>query len=166
MEEGGGETSTYPFEDWRYRYIEGIGNNIIIEFVDPTMSGEYHMTMDPSEKDALVYVPNAGLTIAEQMGISAKTNDISTAPMERTWAPAVPVAGKHAGVHASRAVRQTAAPPKVKYKDLERCVSSNIRYNSLPMKVRPIISASPIPRCLPPSPSSFETQGSAIQAKR
>src|SRR5271168_3859051 len=37
--EGGGETSTYPFEDWRYRYLEGIGNNVEIEFVDPTMTG-------------------------------------------------------------------------------------------------------------------------------
>src|ERR1700732_340511 len=41
--EGGGETSTYPFEDWRYRYIEGIGNDVEIEFVDTTLSGEYHM---------------------------------------------------------------------------------------------------------------------------
>src|ERR1700733_13386439 len=32
-EEGGGSTTTYPYEDWRYRYMEGIGNNIIIEFV-------------------------------------------------------------------------------------------------------------------------------------
>ena len=37
-EEGGGTTSTYPFEQWRYRYIEGIGSNIMIEFVDPTMT--------------------------------------------------------------------------------------------------------------------------------
>src|SRR5580658_3252943 len=74
MEEGGGTTSTFPFEDWRYRYIEGIGNDIVIEFVDPTMSGEYHMTMDPSEKDALLYVPNAGLTMSEQMGMSTKTD--------------------------------------------------------------------------------------------
>src|ERR1700747_287328 len=36
MEEGGGETSTFPFEDWRYRYLEGIGQEIIIEFVDTT----------------------------------------------------------------------------------------------------------------------------------
>src|SRR5271154_7065311 len=62
FEEGGGTTSTYPFEKWRYRYIDGIGNDINIEFVDTTMSGEYHMSMDPSEKDALLYVPNAGLT--------------------------------------------------------------------------------------------------------
>ena len=72
-EEGGGETSTYPFQEWRYRYIEGIGNNVIIEFVDPTMSGEFHMTMDPSEKDALLYVPGAGLTMMEQLGLSDKT---------------------------------------------------------------------------------------------
>src|SRR6202049_4330505 len=72
-EEGGGTTSTYPFEQWRYRYIEDVGSDIIIEFVDPTMSGEYRMTMDPSEKDALLYVPNAGLTMSEQMGMADKT---------------------------------------------------------------------------------------------
>jgi GWxTD domain-containing protein len=61
-EEGGGQTTTYPFEQWRYRFIEGIGANVILEFVDPTMSGEYRLTRDPSEKDALLYVPKAGLT--------------------------------------------------------------------------------------------------------
>ena len=59
-EEGGGSTSTYPFEKWRYRYLEGIGNDIILEFVDPSGSGEYRMTMDPSEKDALLMIPGAG----------------------------------------------------------------------------------------------------------
>ena len=51
-EEGGGETSTFPFEQWRYRWIEGVGTNVIIEFVDPTMTGEYHMTMDPRPTDS------------------------------------------------------------------------------------------------------------------
>src|SRR6204780_4108126 len=61
FDQGGGQTTTYGFEDWRYRYLEGIGNNVEIEFVDPTMTGEYHLTMDPSEKDGLLYVPGAGL---------------------------------------------------------------------------------------------------------
>ena len=74
MEEGGGETSTYPFEDWRYRYLEGIGQEIIIEFVDTCMCGDYHMTMDRSEKDALLYTPNAGLTLYEQMGMANKAD--------------------------------------------------------------------------------------------
>src|SRR5579871_6458163 len=72
MEEGGGETSTFPFEQWRYRYIEGIGQEVIIEFVDTCMCGEYHMTMDRSEKDALLMTPNAGLTLWEQMGMANK----------------------------------------------------------------------------------------------
>jgi GWxTD domain-containing protein len=72
-EEGGGTTSTFRFQQWRYRHADGIGNNIIIEFVDPTMSGEFRMTKDPSEKDALLYVPGAGLTMMEQMGLADKT---------------------------------------------------------------------------------------------
>jgi GWxTD domain-containing protein len=63
--EGGGETSTFPFEQWRYRYIDGIGYNIILEFVDTTMTGEYHLTMDPGEKDYLLRVPGAGRATAD-----------------------------------------------------------------------------------------------------
>ena len=58
---------------------------MIIEFVDPTMSGEFHMTMDPSEKDALLYVPGAGLTMMEQMGLSDQDRSASTIPTARTW---------------------------------------------------------------------------------
>ena len=72
--EGGGETSTYPFEQWRYRYIDGIGKNVILEFVDTTMTGEYQLTMDPGEKDALLHVPGAGLTMAEQMGMTGRNS--------------------------------------------------------------------------------------------
>src|SRR5437870_958712 len=74
MEEGGGETSTYPFEDWRYRHIDGIGEEVIIEFVDDCMCGAYEMTMDRSKKDALLMVPNAGLTMYEQMGRGSKAD--------------------------------------------------------------------------------------------
>src|SRR6266567_9530108 len=35
-EQGGGSTSTFPWELWRYRHLEGIGENIEIEFVDTT----------------------------------------------------------------------------------------------------------------------------------
>jgi len=75
--EGGGQTSTYPFENWWYRYIEGIGSDIEIEFVDPSGSGEYHIARSPDEKDALLYVPGAGLTLAESMGMSDKSNRIT-----------------------------------------------------------------------------------------
>src|SRR6202048_5162911 len=83
MEEGGGETSTFPFEDWRYRYLEGIGQEVIIEFVDTCMCGDYHMTLDRSEKDALLYTPNAGLTLYEQMGMSNKSARFSSGGLEK-----------------------------------------------------------------------------------
>jgi GWxTD domain-containing protein len=84
--EGGGETSTYPFEQWRYRYIDGIGNNVILEFVDTTMTGEYHLTMDPGEKDAMLHVPGVGMTQAEMMGTArgqSKQDRFTRTPMAR-----------------------------------------------------------------------------------
>jgi GWxTD domain-containing protein len=75
--EGGGTTSTYPFEIWWYRYIEGVGSDVEIEFVDPTGSGEYRIARSPYEKDALLYVPNAGLTLSEQLGLSSKADRVA-----------------------------------------------------------------------------------------
>jgi GWxTD domain-containing protein len=69
---GGGSTVTYPFEVWFYRYIEGVGSGIEIEFVDPTSSGEYRIARSPEEKDAMLNVPGAGLTLAESLGLSDK----------------------------------------------------------------------------------------------
>jgi GWxTD domain-containing protein len=135
-EEGGGETSTYPFEDWRYRYIEGIGTNVIIEFVDPTMSGEYHMTMDPSEKDALLYVPGAGLTMMEQLGLSSKTQRFQNTDGTHLG---MPFGGQPASMDEFNRLEQFAKlqrPPAVKFKDLEAVVNSKITFNLLPMKVR------------------------------
>src|ERR1700689_5415470 len=83
MEEGGGETSTFPFEDWRYRYLEGIGQEVIIEFVDTCMCGDYHMTIDRGEKDALLHTPNAGLTLYEQMGMASKNSRFQNGGLEQ-----------------------------------------------------------------------------------
>lgn len=71
---GGGSTTTYPFEVWFYRYLEGIGSGIEIEFVDPTGTGEYRIARSPDEKDALAMVPGAGLTLNESLGLSSKAD--------------------------------------------------------------------------------------------
>src|SRR5262249_1200876 len=75
--EGGGSTTTYPFERWFYRYLPGVGSGVEIEFVDPTGSGEYRIARNPDEKDALLMVPGAGLTLAEQMGLSSKADRVA-----------------------------------------------------------------------------------------
>ncbi|MBC8032218.1 MAG: GWxTD domain-containing protein [Pyrinomonadaceae bacterium] len=75
--EGGGNTSTFPFEIWFYRHLPGVGSGIEIEFVDPTGSGEYRIARNPNEKDALLMIPGAGLTLSEQLGLSNKGDRIS-----------------------------------------------------------------------------------------
>ncbi|HEV2880254.1 MAG TPA: GWxTD domain-containing protein [Pyrinomonadaceae bacterium] len=75
---GGGSTTTYPFETWFYRYIEGVGSGIEIEFVDPTGTGEYRIARSPDEKDALAMVPGAGLTLSEQLGRTSKADRITS----------------------------------------------------------------------------------------
>jgi GWxTD domain-containing protein len=74
---GGGSTTTYPFEVWFYRYLPGIGSGIEIEFVDPTGTGEYRIARSPDEKDALLNIPGAGLTLNEQLGLSSKADRVS-----------------------------------------------------------------------------------------
>lgn len=75
--EGGGSTSTYPFETWFYRYLPGVGSGVEIEFVDPTGTGEYRIARNPNEKDALLNIPGAGLTLSEQLGLSNKGERIT-----------------------------------------------------------------------------------------
>ncbi len=117
LEEGGGETSTYPFETWHYRYLEGIGENIDIEFVDPCMCGDYHMTIDRSEKDALLHVPNAGQTLYEQMGMAKKSDrfkggleDLGPGPNSST--------NQTKQFDRMELMAKLEAPPEIKFKDL------------------------------------------------
>ena len=135
-EEGGGFTSTYPFEIWRYRWIEGIGSDILLEFVDPTMTGEYRLTMDPSEKDALLHVPGAGLTLSEQMGLTTKADRFRRTDGTRMGTP---IGGAQSIRYNQFERLQLYAnifkPPAVKFKDLEAIVNSTIEYNTLPYEV-------------------------------
>ena len=135
-EEGGGETSTYPFEDWRYRYLDGIGTNINIEFVDTTMSGEYHMTSDPTEKDALTYVPGAGLTLAEQMGQADKTQRFQRTDGTHLGTGGQPLPESMNEFSRLEQFAKLQKAPVIKFKDLSAVVDSSIRYNTLPMRVR------------------------------
>ena len=140
MEEGGGSTSTYPFETWRYRYLEGLSGSqkqeVEIEFVDTCMCNDYHMTMDRSEKDALLNVPGAGLTMYEQMGMASKADRFAGATIE------------HLGTGPTNQNLQTKQfdrlelytnlqrPPAVKFKDLEEVVSHKVTFNLLPFEVQ------------------------------
>jgi GWxTD domain-containing protein len=136
MEEGGGSTSTFPFEQWRYRYLEGIGQEVIIEFVDTCMCGDYHMTMDRSEKDALLYTPGAGLTMYEQMGMASKASRFSGGGMERLGTGPMNSNNQTKQFDRLEQFAKLQAPPPVKFKDLEEIVNTKIILNPMPFDVR------------------------------
>jgi GWxTD domain-containing protein len=137
-EEGGGTTSTFPFETWRYRYLEGegLGNEVIIEFVDPTMSGEYRIAFDPAEKDALLHVPNAGLTDMEAMGLASKADRFSNTDGTHLGRA---LGGRGIRYNQFERLQQYVAlqrPPQIKFKDLETVVNTKLSYNLLPFDYR------------------------------
>jgi len=124
--EGGGQTSTYPFEQWRYRYLEGVGNDVILEFVDPSMTGEFHLTMDPSEKDALLYVPGAGLTQMESMGLASKTARFNNTDGTHLAQPLGGRLEKDSEFSRLERYAKVQQAPPVKFKDLEAVVTSRL----------------------------------------
>lgn len=134
--EGGGRTQTYPFEVWRYHHIPGIGDNVEIEFVDPSLTGEYRMAVTPEEKDALFLVAGTGLTIGEEMGLEDR--------LDRVW-------GRFASNRENplfdfrraedmpfawfRRYADLQKPPPIQFRDLGELVETRILYHQLPLKV-------------------------------
>ncbi|HET9696031.1 MAG TPA: GWxTD domain-containing protein, partial [Terriglobales bacterium] len=137
IEEGGGSTSTFPFETWRYRYLEAIQQQEVeIEFVDTCMCNDYHMTMDRSEKDALLNVPGAGLTMYEQMGLSSKADRFNGGGLERLGTGPLGTTNQSKEFDRLELYAKLNRPPAVKFKDLEEIVSHNVRYNLMPFEWR------------------------------
>jgi GWxTD domain-containing protein len=138
MEEGGGQTSTYPFEQWRYRHIDGIGEQVIIEFVDDCMCGSYEMTMDRSKKDALLMVPNAGQTFWEQMGRASKVDRFTgSSGMERLgFGPGGQATNQAKEFDRLEQYSKLNQAPAIKFKDLAEVVRTHISYNQMPFDVR------------------------------
>lgn len=136
MEEGGGETSTYPFEDWRYRHIDNIGEEVIIEFVDTCMCGEYHMTMDKGEKDALAKVPGAGLTMYEQMGLSDKSQRLEGGGLSTLGPGPGSTNTQTKEFDTLEQFFKLNQAPAIKFKDLAEEVGHHITYNPMPFDVR------------------------------
>jgi GWxTD domain-containing protein len=125
IEEGGGDTSTFPFEVWNYRYLEGIGENVNLEFVDTCMCGDYHFTIDRSEKDALLHVPNAGLTMDEEEKRASKTDRFSGGGLERLGKGPFTEQEKSKQFDRIDLMAKIFSPPPIKFTDLDAFMSEH-----------------------------------------
>jgi GWxTD domain-containing protein len=137
MEEGGGETSTFPFETWHYRYLEGVGENIDLEFVDTCQCGDYHFTIDRGEKDALLHVPGMGQTQWEEMG-QAKKADRFKGGLENLGTGPMSSSQQSKQFDRIELAAKIFAPPPIKFKDLEGFISEHTLLNGpvFPFDVR------------------------------
>ncbi|MGA2675151.1 MAG: GWxTD domain-containing protein [Terracidiphilus sp.] len=124
LDEGGGQTSTFPFEVWNYRYLEGIGENVDLEFVDTCQCGDYHFTIDRSEKDALKTTPGAGLTQWEEMGISKKADRFKNGAEQLGLGPGQ-AAAQAKQFDRMELASKLFAPPPIKFKDLDSFMSEH-----------------------------------------
>ncbi len=124
MEEGGGETSTFPFEVWHYRYLEGIGENVDLEFVDTCQCGDYHYTIDRSEKDALKNVPGAGLTQYEEMNHKGKEDRFQGSGLEQLGNGPMGAGDQSKEFDRIEMASKIFAPPPVKFGDLDAALDA------------------------------------------
>jgi GWxTD domain-containing protein len=136
QQEGGGETSTFPFEIWHYNYLEGLGNNILLEFVDTSGSNEYHLSTDPEEKDALLYVPGAGLSEMENYGMADKQQRFQRSDGTHMPTGAYDTPGQNDAFRRYELAARIFVAPPVKNKEMLELVSSRIVRNQLPFDYR------------------------------
>ena len=109
-QEGGRTSSSYPFETWRYRHLEDVGEDIVVEYVDPCMCGDYHMTMDPNDKEALIHISRGPAPDRVSPDQSREFED-----MQRFFA--------------------LNRPPKTRFKDLQEKITTKIDMNMMPFDV-------------------------------
>jgi GWxTD domain-containing protein len=119
LSEGGGTTQTYPYENWTYRYLEGIGDNVNIEFVDSCMCGDFHMTLDRSEKDALLHVTGGGQTLYEQLGMTNRQSRFGGGIESISSGPMGNIEQAKQFDRITQAANLFTAPP-IKFKDMEQ----------------------------------------------
>lgn len=98
----GVESYQYSLERWHYKHFEAVGENIELEFADPSDSGDYRLVMPPEMKDQPIFVPRYNLGRSRLGGVtleSAQSIELYVGP---------------------------APTPLVQFKDLEAMVVSRI----------------------------------------
>jgi GWxTD domain-containing protein len=134
--EGGGRTSTYPYEIWRYHHIEGVGDDIEIEFVDRSWSGEFKIAVYPWEKDMLLNVDGLGETSAERLGMAKRYQRPGLHPgnMNNTYYMTRFLGNRFRDRPFERLQRYYSMqkPPPIKQKELQQVVETRIGYDNLP----------------------------------
>ncbi|HSR67719.1 MAG TPA: GWxTD domain-containing protein [Acidobacteriota bacterium] len=137
--EGGGRTNVFPFEVWTYNYIPGVGQDVEVEFVDRSMTGEFKLALYPWEKDINLHVDGEGLTTAEKLGLASRAQRPGLHPgnlnnmdfMRRMMG----VRRKDLPMERALQYFRLQRPPEIKQKELQKIVDARVSYQVLPLNL-------------------------------
>jgi GWxTD domain-containing protein len=137
----GEDVSLLPLEEWHYRYLEGIGQDVTLDFVDACRCGDYRITLEPVLQKSIFQSP-WGLTEASTV-------------REESGSSRVPIG--------------LVQYPPIKFSDLAAALHSRVILNPFPFEVRSdfakatdLTSLVPITISVPRRDIKFvETQGSS-----
>ncbi len=176
--EGGGRTSTFPFERWEYRHLEGIGDDIEIEFVDYSGGNLYKIAKSPLDKDEFLHVPWAGMTDAE-MDPRYDAADLRWRRVagirDAGVADGMGIRGemsKYTPFARSELAANLGRPPVIHFKDLQAEVTARITYNIVPfsayaffLRLTDNAALAPLTLQIPNSSVSFQVDGDQRASK-
>jgi GWxTD domain-containing protein len=135
ISEGGGWTQAYPWERWRYRHIEGIGDDIEIEFVDKSMTGQYRLALNPEEKDSLLQLGKHGATLFEIFNQEYKRDRPYINPLNRDRWNYLQRQRDMAFERYLTYARMQGAQ-EIKFNDLKELVKVEVTYEKIPLDAR------------------------------
>ncbi len=134
LPEGGGRTSVFPYQKWRYRYLEGVGTNVEVEFVDRDFSGIYRLALSPEEKDAFLHVPNAGFTAAEELGLAERRQRPYFAPHGSY--PLMNYREQDSAFARYERFVDVQRPQSLRHRELKELVDTRVTFQQLPLTTR------------------------------
>lgn len=134
--EGGGSTAVYPFEVWEYRYLEGVGEDIELEFVDLSGANLYRLSMDPNEKDMFLHLPGMGLTSSEMLtGQKSFDRVAGIRNAGTTYDQGFLERAKDHPFQKAELLMKISKPPAIRYNDLRQLITASVLYDQLPFQV-------------------------------
>jgi len=135
MREGGGWTQAYPWERWRYRHIEGIGDDVELEFVDKSMTGQYRLALNPEEKDALLQLGTHGATLFEIYDQELKRDRPYINPLNREkWNYLQ--RRRDMAFERYLTYAKVQGVQEIKFTDLQEIVKIDVTYEKIPLDAR------------------------------
>ncbi len=126
--EGNNTITAWPFESWRYRHLPTIGQNVELEFVDKSGTGEFKLAVNQYEKYNMAHLHGQGRAATDLFGKLLEEGRLNTRAAElRTPGPHLPAKAFDRILTHFEVLR----PPKLFYTDLVGAVDTRIHYDEI-----------------------------------